>query len=152
MALLARFFSAPPGPNPLVGPVRPFNRRGKLALRHVATTTALHVATWSGCPLNRAGELLGADVHDATSAAEAFGVSQDDVFAFIHAWDMTRGPRQARTALLVDALDIGLIGDAVDEALQPGAVLRMPAQTSAAAAQSVCSGAARSPDCARGRR
>jgi hypothetical protein len=112
MSFLSQLFDhRPPAPNPLTGPVGRFSTETRLLLRQAAVSSPLYRATWNGCPLNRAGELLGAEVHDCGSAAAALGASRDDIQGFIHAWDGVGGRFHHRNQLLIDAIDESLVRD-----------------------------------------
>jgi hypothetical protein len=64
--------------------------------------------SWDGCPLSRAGKVLGELVGDECSASQALGLSPGQVRSFLSAWDRLPGSNRSCTKLLrrtIAALD-----------------------------------------------
>ena len=97
------------GTNRLVPVVRALPPGARLALYAATAEGPVARGSWKGCPLNRAGEVMGASVRSRGEAACVFGTSTDAVRRFIEVWDAQWGSSRRCTAQLRQALEhVGL--------------------------------------------
>ena len=100
--------------NPLVPAVRDLPPGARLALHAATADGPVARGSWKGCPLNRAGEQLGATVRSRGEAACVFGTSTEAVRRFIEAWDGLWGSSKRCTATLRQALEAVGLPDSPD--------------------------------------
>jgi hypothetical protein len=104
-----RVATAAPMGNPLVPVVRELSPQARRAMYAAANSGRLRRRTWNGCPFNRAGSEMGAEVTTATQAATALATSRSVVRRFIAVWDRLPGADPECTQLLREALEeVGL--------------------------------------------
>lgn len=93
--------------NPLMPAVEGLGPGARRAMLAAASAGPLRRRSWDGCPLNRAGEVLGCVVRTRADAQRVFGVHKHAVERFLYVWDhLCKGDETACTALLVDAIRV----------------------------------------------
>lgn len=91
--------------NPLTLAVEGLGSGTRRAMLAAASSGPLRRRSWDGCPLNRAGEILGCVVLSQAEAQRVFDLSKRALERFLYTWDhLCNADDTARTALLIEAI------------------------------------------------
>lgn len=112
--------------NPLVPVVADLPPGARLALYAATADGPVARGSWKGCPLNRAGEQIGATVRSRGEAACVFGTSTDAVRRFIEVWDALWGSSKRCTSLLRQALEQAGVPESSEAAPSAGVGVVLP--------------------------